>query len=97
MGNSLSDCLFDTVGGSTNKEVRPFQWHLPSRVTLPIRQLGGYKSNESNFQKLKPIQGISYIVIVTGRGLMNTVWYCKIEYCNQTVKIGRGYAMLCLD
>lgn len=56
MGEGLTDCLFDREPGCGNKEkrkqVRPFNKHNPARGTLAIRALGGYKPNESNFQKL---------------------------------------------
>ena len=53
VGEGLSDSLFDRVEGSSKrKEVRPFRKHVPARGTLPIRSLGGYRANESDYQKL---------------------------------------------
>lgn len=56
-GESLSDTL--TSGkwdrsrpSNASKEVRPYDKNLPARGALSIRAIGGYKPNESNYQKL---------------------------------------------
>lgn len=56
--DEFSDCLltdgdFDKSKSSKkSRVVRPYKRSAPPRGTLSIRNLGGYKPNESNYEKI---------------------------------------------